>query len=590
VHEAEFVDRWRWLRKAETALEAVCADFAAERSLRLLLIFSFVVGTAYCAWLFDSGFLLGASPYWENPRGVVGNSWADMPATLSGYTFFQRDSWQLPLFHVTKLGAPAGVNIIFTDSIPWVALAGRLVFRATGAPVNLYGAWTAMCFVASGMTLTGLVATLGQRNLAAATMATVTSLTMPALLARWGHMSLMAQFEVSLALIFYLRNRNSSTARRMFSQGGALSLLALWTQAYLFVMVMGIVLATIAQAVTNRTLKWRDAVAVLFGVAALAAVAIALSGYLSPHGDLAAEGFGFYSMNMLSPVVPQRSGLAASLREYMLDATRGQYEGFSYLGGGVLLLFFATFFRQLNALRAGFMRNPWLLALLVGCTLFALSNVVYVGHWKILELPLSGRLADLASMFRSSGRLFWPVMYALTALAIAAAIPLYGRRGVLLILVATSLQWIDTAPLREAISERTRAPEKSRIDLAAWRTAIGRHRFVRVLPEYSCLAKPHSWNQEVAVEIELAAAFADRPVNSVYASRFEAGCAAEQAADPAAPPTDGELTVYLSEFAGINRIRALAAAGDACQSGPRLLVCSDIPGEASQLAGLTHTN
>ena len=92
-----------------------------------------------------------------NPRGVVGHSWADIPAALSGYLFFQHDLWRLPIFHVAKLGAPSGVNIIFTDSIPWVALAGRLAFQATGATVNLYGVWTAICFVASGVTMTGLV-------------------------------------------------------------------------------------------------------------------------------------------------------------------------------------------------------------------------------------------------------------------------------------------------------------------------------------------------------------------------------------------------------------------------------------------------
>ena len=586
---AEFRDRGPWLTWLDMALDAACVSLMAERPLRLLLVFSFAAGAAYCVWQFDVGFLLGDSPYWENPRGIVGNGWADMPTALSGYVFFQHDSWQLPLFHVTKLGAPAGVNIIFTDSIPWVALAGRLALRATGAPVNLYGAWTALCFVASGAALTGLVAALGQRNLAAAAMATVTGLTMPALLARWGHMSLMAQFEVPLALIFYLRNRNSRAPLRTFGEACALSLMALWTQAYLFAMVTGIILATIAQALSNCTLEWRDAVAGLFGVAALISAAIALSGYLSPHGDLAANGFGYYSMNVLSPVVPQASGLAGALRGYILDATRGQYEGFSYLGGGVLLLVLTTFVRQLTTLRAGFSRNPWLLVLLVGFTLFALSNIVYFGPWKILELPLSARLAVLASMFRSSGRFFWPAMYALTALAIAAAIPLYGRRGVLLILVATLLQWIDTAPLRETFAGRTRTPEKPHIDLAAWRTAIGKHRFVRVLPEYSCLAKPRSWNQEAAVEIELAAAFADRPVNSVYAARFEADCAAEQAAVPPAPSA-GELTVYLSEFVGIAGVRARAAKDDACRAGDRLVVCSNVPGEASQLVELARTD
>jgi hypothetical protein len=490
-----------------------------------------------------------------------------MPTALSGYAFFQHDSWQLPLFRVPKLGAPAGVNIIFTDS-------------------TLYGAWTAICFVASGMTLTGLVTTLGQRNLAAATMATIAGLTMPALLVRWGHMSLMAQFEVTLALIFYMRNRNAGSARRTFGWAAGLSLLAFGTHAYLFAMVMGVVLATIAQAVTNRALTWREAIAALLGLAALVAILVALSGALSPHGNLAAGGFGYYSMNMLSPLSPQGSGLDPLLRGQLVDATGGQYEGYSYLGGGILLLLVKTFSRQAKTLQAAFTRNPWLLALLVGFTLFALSNVVYFGPWKILDLPLSASLADLASMFRSSGRFSWPVVYALTALVIAAAIPLYGRRGVSLIVVAALLQWIDSAPLRASLAERTRRPEPAHINLAAWRSAIGRHQSVRVLPEYSCLAK--SWNQEVAVEIELAAAFADRPVNSVYAARFDPDCAAEQKTS-AGPPVNGELTVVLSEFAGANAFRALASKSDACRAGARLIVCSNVPGEAARMAALTKT-
>jgi hypothetical protein len=364
-------------------------------------------------------------------------------------------------------------------------------------------------------------------------------------------------------------------------------LLAFWTHMYLFAMVMGVVLATIAQAVANRALKCRDAAAVLVGLAMLIAVLVVLSGTLSTHGKLAAEGFGYYSMNMLSPVTPQGSGLDPLLRGRMVDATGGQYEGYSYLGGGILLLFIKTFSRQAKTLQTAFTRNPWLLALLTGFTLFALSNVVYFGPWKILDLPLSDRLADLASMFRSSGRFFWPAMYALTALAIAAAIPAHGRRGVLLLLVAALLQWIDTAPLRATIAVRTRGPAPAHIDLAAWRSAIGRHRSVRVLPEYACLANLGSWNQEVAVEIELAAAVADRPVNSVYAARFDADCAAEQRA-PAAPPTDGELIVVLSEYAGFQAFRALASEGGACRGGARLIVCSNVPGEAARLAALTE--
>ena len=398
----------------------------------------------------------------------------------------------------------------------------------------------------------------------------------------------MAQFEIPLALIFYLRNRNSGAALKTFSQAAGLSLLTLWTQSYLFVMVIGIVFATVAQAVTNRALDWRAAVAGLLSVAAFSGGVVALSGHLASSGALASEGFGFFSMNMLSPFAPPRSGLAHSL--VVLDCTGGQYEGFNYLGGGVLLLLIAAIARPLKTrltlmpLLAIIKRNQWLFTMFVGFTLFALSNVVYLGPWKILDLPLSQSLLDLASMFRSSGRFFWPVMYAVTALAIAAAIPLHGQRGVIspALLAAAALPVDrDTAPLRAAVSHVTAAPESSHIDLAAWRAAIARHQFVRVLPPYSCLAKPPSWNQEVAVEIELAAAFADTPVNSVYAARFKADCH-EEGPDGASPMHGGALTVYLNEYAGIDRVRALAAAGNGCRGDNRLVVCSASPGEAPQ--------
>ncbi|HYU11231.1 MAG TPA: hypothetical protein VEK82_01555, partial [Stellaceae bacterium] len=131
---------------------------------------------AFCFCMFDIGFLLGTSPYWQAPRGLVGNSWADISTALSGYNYFVRDSWTLPLFQTSKLGAPDAVNIIFTDSIPIVAIFGRLLYRATSLLVNPYGVWTAICFVASALEMTALVAMLGQRGIATAIAATVAGL------------------------------------------------------------------------------------------------------------------------------------------------------------------------------------------------------------------------------------------------------------------------------------------------------------------------------------------------------------------------------------------------------------------------------
>jgi hypothetical protein len=578
------------VQQAATALDSFCAVLAKDRPLKLLLLLSLGTAIIFCLTMFDAGFLLGTSPFWKNPRGIVPNGWADVPAALSGYLYFARDTWQLPLFHVEKLGTPAGTNIIFTDSIPWVALAGRLVFRATGTVVNLYGLWTAFCFVASAMTMTALAGRLGQRNLAAAAMATVTGLCMPALLARWGHMSLMAQFEIPLALIFYLRNRHCTNPWQILAQAALLMWLALWTHTYLFLMVSAIAFTTIAQAASNRVISWLSATAVLGALILTIGTLIVASGHLRSAGGLGAEGVGVYSMNLLSPFVPQLSGIFIALRNTIADGTGGQYEGFSYLGIGTLMLLLMTLPWQAQKLQQSWPRNFWLIGLFVCFTLYALSNVIYVGGFRLLHVPIPEWAIQLAATLRATGRFFWPMMYTLTALAIVAPVSLYGSRGALLLCVALPLQWIDTMPLRQAFTARISIPEKPHIDLSAWETAIRSHRSVRVLPQNFCLARGVGWNSEVAVQLQLLAAFADRPINTVYAARLNIDCKADQQIDGMPQSGVRQLSVFLNEFSDFARMQKIAAENGMCRAGPGLVVCSDVPEARPVLAKLTWTD
>jgi hypothetical protein len=584
------VSRSEILRSANSLIDNVCNFLTKDRPLKYLLGGSLLVAIAYCGSIFDLPFLLGTSSFWTNPRGLIGDSWADISTALSGYAYFQRDTWQLPLFHVSKLGAPAGINIIFTDSIPWVALAGRLLYRITGTPYNLYGLWTALCFLASAMSMTVFVAKLGHRNMAAAGMATLVGLCMPALLIRWGHMSLLAQFEIVLALVFYLMHCRSGLSRRFFMQAAGLLLLSLGTHSYIFAMICGNVAATILQSLSNRTLKARGAMILMAGLGALVAAMIALMGHLQSRGGLSVEGFGIYSLNLLAPFFPQRSGLMPALKNAIVDGTGGQYEGFSYLGGGVLLLLVMTLPWQLSSFVSFARRHTWLFALFLALTMFALSDTVYFGTARLFHLGIPERIVILAATFRSTGRFFWPVMYCISVLAIIGALRFYGSRGVLLLCIAALLQWIDSGPLREALAAKTSALEPPHINLSAWRSAIRAHDFVRVLPEYYCIEDPRGWNSNVAVQLQLLAAFENKPINSVYAARYSADCDAEEASDGMPRAGSRTLSVTFDEFPGYARLKAMAGPGRQCESGPGFVVCSDIPSERSTLSNLVKTD
>jgi hypothetical protein len=152
------------------------------------------------------------------------------------------------------------------------------------------------------------------------------------------------------------------------------------------------------------------------------------------------------------------------------------------------------------------------------------------------------------------------------------------------------LQWIDSGPLRQALSAAVSAPEKPHIDLAAWRSAMLRHNSIRVLPQSFCLLRPVGWNSEAAVQLQLLAAFVDRPINTVYAARFTADCRADQRISGLPKAGARQLSVFLDEFSGFARIRRLAASNNACSAGPGLAVCSDIPEEAGNLVALARTD
>jgi hypothetical protein len=548
------------------------------RPLPLLLCGSFVAAMLFCLAIFDVRFLLGTSDYWRAPGGLVGNSWADISTTISGYYFFVQDSWALPLFQISKLGVPDPSNINFTGSIPIVAVPGRLLYQATGLIWNPFGAWTALCFIASALSMTALVATLGQRGIAGAIMATVSALCMPALLARWGHLTLMAHWEILLALLIYFRSCSTRRPICLLALSLLLAVAALWTQPYLFAMVLGVLTAAFGRAIVGRRLHFMQAASVAVSFAVPLFCAIAASGFLSNHGSLDDEGFGVYSMNVLSPIVPQFSALFPFMGDVMVDTTGGQYEGFSYLGAGILLLVIMTLPWLRRAIARAWPRHAWLLALMFGFVLFSVSNEVYFGNWHVLGVPLPGPILAVASMFRSSGRFIWPCLYLLTAVAIVAAPSLWGRAGGWLLVVAAIVQFVDTTPMQSALAARTSAAAATPLSEVRWAEVIRQHDLVRVVPSLGCLSHPDEIAGQTAIELQLLASRENVATNTVYAARHWEDCT--QPTPALLAPQ--ELRVYLLSAPHAGPPADIA---DACAASSKIAVCSRRL-DASDLAAL----
>ena len=81
-----------------------------------LLILAAVVGIIWAASIFDWSFVTGRNAFWQFPRGTIGYSGNDMATGLVGYLYYVQSPWHLPLFYVSALGTPTGVNVIMEST------------------------------------------------------------------------------------------------------------------------------------------------------------------------------------------------------------------------------------------------------------------------------------------------------------------------------------------------------------------------------------------------------------------------------------------------------------------------------------------
>ena len=441
----------------------------------------------------------------------------DMQVVLAAYYYFVQNPWQLPLFYVPALGAPTGTNVIFADVVPVMALVDRLIHSSTGVIVNPYGIFLFLCFVLPGVMMTLVLIEAKTRCALAAVIGAIFADTMPALLWRWGDIALEAQFLLIGALALYLFSLQKRHSGAVAAAWIGVLCLSYLTNVYLFAMVGAVWLCALVQRRLDRLATTPEALAT--GIATVAPVAIltAIGGQFGKGGGLPFAEYGHYSMNVVSPFVPQASGIYPGMQG-IIDATGGQYEGFNYLGLGLLLASIFALPAEASWLSRNARRHATLLIACAAMTAFAISHRVFIGRWLILALPMPPYVSSLLGIFRSSGRFFWLIGYAQIVLVVVLAFR-RPRPGVALCLLgAAILQLCDVQPLREhivgSIAAGAGAEELDENEMS--RLVSGASR-IEVVPSFQCSESVRQIRANM--QLMIAAARADVPTNTVYLAR-----------------------------------------------------------------------
>lgn len=441
-----------------------------------------------------------------------------------GWHYFRRDEWQWPLGAMSNLASDIGASIVFTDSIPLLAIPLKLLHGWLPDPFQYLGlVMLANLSLNAGVScalllrcgLRPVVALLGAVLMVSLPMATMRGL------GAHGHEALSAHWLLLLGIwlvLLYPRLERGAGWRWV-----ALLSIAVLVHFYLFFMV-GVMWAGWWLRGVWRVRAWRDPMlrlqALGWGLATPLVVLLLmwLAGYFHyGAGGGAGGGYGVFSAEVLTFFNPMSAAWflqgddLVSLSYFLpgwLTPVWGQYEGQAYAGlGGLAVLAVGVSVLANRGWRTALAHwpgaMPWLLVLSLGMFLFALSDRVVLGY-RLYELDYGRWLWPLPEVLRSSGRLAWPLLYVLLVAALLLLSREWSRRRLVWVLaLLVLLQWVDLRPWHASVHHRleTRVQETSGAPLpyavlqdasldALWQS---RERIVALPVEDLAVLRPYTW-------------------------------------------------------------------------------------------------
>jgi hypothetical protein len=471
--------------------------------------------------------LLVVGPHALNPSVLDLAQGVDPFKDYVGWIFFRNSPWTFPLGLNPTYGLDFSNSIVFSDSIPLMAFLFKAIRFALPETFQYLGIWTLLCFVLQAY-FAWLVLGLMTQNKYLKLFACVILVFSPPMLWRVNqHTALVAHFMILAAFYLVFSPARHSQVLGKGALWGLLLSAAVLTHFSLFVMVAAIWSANLIDQVLftklARAQQLKNALIQIALIGPLIALLMWQAGYFavsSSSGSLG--GYGFFRMNLLSPFDPK--GWSYILRTLPLPSDYG--EGYMYFGLGLLILWpFAIYqlFKntQLRSdLRSRLLPHLFLILALVFLGLFAITNHIAIGR-KEFVFEISGVVYATASIFRASGRFFWPMFYILNLSCIFLVMRGYQKHTAFFLLgLAFFLQVIDSSAGWWTMHKQIANPEKNvphelNLKNAFWSAAAKRYSDVLLVPPQD---KAWGWDQ-----IALYAAKYQLATNAVFFARADAG-------------------------------------------------------------------
>ena len=409
-----FYTKWNRIRTSSVFLYVIV-------SLLMLVIFFLIYGVYvlnpfYVDWLMSGG---------------------DLSQHYLGWRGYRISEWIFPIGNTNSMAYPVETSVIFTDSIPIFAVLFKLLSPVLPENFQYFGWGGAACYVLQGILSVKIMKNFTESRIFIIFVSILFAF-MPGMMYRmFGHSSLAGHWILLLALEPIFAYHKYIDGKKIFLIWAGVAALAVSTHTY-FLMMCGIILVGFClEDILYRKNVVKSLILLIEFLTTAIVVTWILGGFSSGFA-YKGDGLGDYSMNINALFNPQ--GWSHLLKDMPLYGSR-QYEGFTYLGAGcILLLFFSAVAIATNSNIKEYIKKYYVQIcavsfIFVVAFLFALSPKITYGDRLIYELKLPDFLIQCWQIFRSTGRFGWICAYILLICSCIACCKFFNRRAALMVLV-----------------------------------------------------------------------------------------------------------------------------------------------------------
>ena len=338
----------------------------------------------------------------------------DLTQHYLGWCYYRSGKWTFPFGLTDRIAYPTYTSVIFTDSIPVLAVFFKLFSPILPDTFQYFGWWGLGSFILQGIFAVKILKEFEVSKLQAF-LGSILFILSPVMIERmFKHTALGGHWLILAAIYLYVRHRKDyDNIVKTSIQWGIIGILIAGVHLYYLPMaaaILGIYILCSFFVQKRFNLKY-----IVPGVTFLAGLFINtyLLGGFSSGADATGDGLGENSFNLNGFINPKGYSIFLKDMKMYYDL---QYEGFAYLGLGVMILLAAAVVYAFICLRKKKSREGIIYAagyIIISLALiaFAASPEVTFNDKLIFQFPYSSTLYRLWSIFRSTGRMVWPVCY-----------------------------------------------------------------------------------------------------------------------------------------------------------------------------------